>query len=148
MCAILDELAFWPADDHSANPAEETIVALRPAMATIDAFVDPSGGSHDSFTLAIAHREDKRASIDAIRERKPPFSAEAVVEEFCVLPNDYRVRTVVGDRYAGEWPREQFGASSTSPAICPSRSSTSSCCSPSTAGAWRARQRGPPARRP
>ncbi len=72
------------------------------------AFVDPSGGSHDSFTLAIAHREDKRASIDAIRERKPPFSPEGVVEEFCVLLKDYRVRTVVGDRYAGEWPREQF----------------------------------------
>jgi hypothetical protein len=46
------------------------------------AFVDPSGGSADSFTLAIAHDEDGRVILDCLRERCPPFSPEAVVTEF------------------------------------------------------------------
>jgi len=72
------------------------------------AFVDPSGGSVDSFTLAIAHAEKGVAIIDAIRERKPPFSPEAVAAEFCELLATYGIAAVTGDRYAGEWPREQF----------------------------------------
>jgi hypothetical protein len=43
-----------------------------------------------------------------IRERKPPFSPEAVVEEFTSLMKQYRCSKVYGDRYGGEWPREQF----------------------------------------
>ena len=71
------------------------------------AFVDPSGGSVDSMTLAIAHAEkDGRAVLDAIRVRKPPFSPEAVVGEFCDLLKAYGVRKVTGDRYAGEFARE------------------------------------------
>src|SRR5262249_13990869 len=31
-----------------------------------------------------------------------------VVEEFCETLRRYRVTKVTGDRYAGEWPREQF----------------------------------------
>jgi hypothetical protein len=46
------------------------------------AFVDPSGGSSDAMTLAIAHTEGKTQILDVIRERKPPFSPEAVVEEY------------------------------------------------------------------
>jgi hypothetical protein len=72
------------------------------------AFVDPSGGSADSFTLAIGHRDGERSVIDAIREVKPPFSPEAVVDEFSALLKSYRISRVTGDRYAGEWPREQF----------------------------------------
>jgi len=72
------------------------------------AFVDPSGGSSDSMTLAIAHVEDGVAVLDAVRERKPPFSPESVVEEFCDLLRIYGLRKVTGDRYGGEWPREQF----------------------------------------
>jgi hypothetical protein len=72
------------------------------------AFTDPSGGSADSFTLAISHREGERIFIDAIREVQPPFSPEAVTNEFASLCKSYRVRTVWGDKYAGEFPREQF----------------------------------------
>jgi hypothetical protein len=47
------------------------------------AFVDPSGGSSDSFTLAIGHKEssDKSIVIDAVREVRPPFSPEAAIAE-------------------------------------------------------------------
>jgi hypothetical protein len=72
------------------------------------AFADPSGGSADSFTLAIAHTEGDRAVVDAIRERKPPFSPDAVVKEFSDVLKSYGIRQVRGDRYAGEWPRERF----------------------------------------
>lgn len=75
-------------------------------------FVDPSGGSQDSFTLAISHFEgtsdDGFTVIDATREIRPPFSPEGVVREFCVLLKSYGVHQVAGDKYAGEWPREQF----------------------------------------
>jgi hypothetical protein len=70
--------------------------------------VDPSGGSADSFTLAIGHRADTVAVIDAVREVRPPFSPESVVVEFAELMKSYRVGAVTGDRYGGEWPREQF----------------------------------------
>jgi hypothetical protein len=32
-------------------------------------FVDPSGGSSDSMTAAVAHREADRVIIDLVRER-------------------------------------------------------------------------------
>jgi hypothetical protein len=72
------------------------------------AFVDPSGGSADSFTLAISHREGERIYIDAVREIQPPFSPEAAINELASLCTSYRVRTVWGDKYAGEFPRELF----------------------------------------
>ncbi|ACA21201.1 hypothetical protein M446_6968 (plasmid) [Methylobacterium sp. 4-46] len=72
------------------------------------AFVDPSGGSADSMTLAIAHHQAGKAVLDAVREIRPPFSPEQVVEEFAGLMKSYGIREVTGDRYAGEWPRERF----------------------------------------
>lgn len=72
------------------------------------AFVDPSGGSNDAMTLAIGHKEGDRRVLDALRERKPPFSPEAVVADYAALIKAYGLNSVTGDRYAGEWPREQF----------------------------------------
>lgn len=75
---------------------------------TYHAFVDPSGGSADSMTLAISHKEGDRVVIDAVHERKPPFSPETVVDDFAIVLKPYGVTRIFGDRYAGEWPREQF----------------------------------------
>jgi hypothetical protein len=72
------------------------------------AFVDPSGGSSDSMTLAIAHHDDGVAVLDCVREVRAPFQPEAVVADFCMTLAAYGVAKVTGDRYAGEWPREQF----------------------------------------
>jgi hypothetical protein len=77
---------------------------------TYRAFVDPSGGARDSFTLAIAHRENGKRVLDCVREARPPFSPDTVCSEYSQLLKQYRVRTVNGDRYAGEWPRERFSA--------------------------------------
>ena len=43
-------------------------------------------------------------------ERKPPFSPDAVTNEFCELLKAYWLTKVSGDRYGGEWPRERFRA--------------------------------------
>ena len=94
--------------------AVEACVAVgvreRPPVSDVDyrGFVDPSGGSADSMTLAIGHKEGDVVFVDALRERKPPFSPDAVVDEFAELLKAYRVSKVTGDRYAGEWPRERF----------------------------------------
>jgi hypothetical protein len=87
-----------------------TGVLERPPIAEASylAFCDPSGGSNDSMTLAIAHAEGKVGILDAIRERRAPFSPESVVEEFALLLKRYRLTTVEGDRYGGEWPAEAF----------------------------------------
>ena len=85
-------------------------VRERPPISgvTYSAFVDPGGGSSDSMTLAIGHRQDDVIVIDVVRERRPPFSPEDVVIEFSAILNSYRISDVTGDRYGGEWPRERF----------------------------------------
>jgi hypothetical protein len=71
-------------------------------------FVDPSGGSADSMTLAVGHREGDVVVVDALRERKPPFNPSDVAAEFIETLKSYRVTIVVGDRFAGEWCRQPF----------------------------------------
>jgi hypothetical protein len=74
------------------------------------AFIDPSGGSSDSMTLAIGHidRDTNRGVLDVIRERRPQFSPEAVTKDFTDLLKLYRVFRVEGDHYAGDWVRQPF----------------------------------------
>jgi hypothetical protein len=82
----------------------------RAPISTIkySAFIDPSGGSSDSMTLAISHAEGDIAVLDAIREVRPPFSPAAVVAEFADCLRLYHCTSVTGDRYGGEWCREPF----------------------------------------
>jgi hypothetical protein len=104
-------------DDIAAFVAREVIDACTvpgrfelPPMtgAQYVAYTDPSGGSSDSMTLCVAHQEQDRTILDALREVRPPFSPESVVRDFATLLKTYHVSTVRGDRYAGEWPRERF----------------------------------------
>jgi hypothetical protein len=46
--------------------------------------------------------------LDALRESKPPFSPAQVVQEYSSLLDRYGIHEVTGDRYGGDWPREQF----------------------------------------
>jgi hypothetical protein len=84
-------------------------LAPQPGI-SYSAFVDPSGGSADSMTLAISHYDNASdvVIIDAVREVQPPFSPEQVVVEFAALLKTYRVLSVRGDRYGGVWPSEVF----------------------------------------
>ena len=71
-------------------------------------FVDPSGGSADAMTAAVAHLDSERIVLDAVRSRTPPFSPEKVAQEFAAFFKAYGITTIAGDRYGGEWPREAF----------------------------------------
>ena len=73
------------------------------------AFVDVAGGAGaDSMCLGISHTEGKTRILDCLREARPPFSPEAVAEEFADVCKSYKVTKLRGDRYAGQWPVEQF----------------------------------------
>ncbi|MDR4469109.1 MAG: hypothetical protein MRJ68_12580 [Nitrospira sp.] len=74
---------------------------------------DAAGGSgSDEQTLAISHSEQRGGRwvhvLDFVTSVKPPFSPQQVVEDFCQILKTYRITRIFGDRYAGEWPREQF----------------------------------------
>src|SRR5437773_2437503 len=72
-------------------------------------FVDPSGGRHDAFTLAIAHLDyEDRVILDAIRATRPPFDPSEVVEAYSEFVKAYGVINVIGDNYGGEWPKAEF----------------------------------------
>jgi hypothetical protein len=85
------------------------------------AFTDPSGGSQDSWTLAVAHLEQRESTapngatvkvavpvLDALREWVPPFSPEAVVADGAALLKTYGVTDLEGDHYGGMFPKELF----------------------------------------
>ena len=74
-------------------------------------FIGPSGGSGNSMTLAIAHKTPKAEEmivIDVIREARPPFSPEAVVDEFAALCKLYGITQITGDHFGGEFVKEPF----------------------------------------
>lgn len=84
--------------------------AAPPERFNYFAFVDPSGGSSDSFGLSIAHFEPKtrKAVVDVAREWKAPFKPSEVVNEIVGVLKAYRITWVEGDAYGGQWPRERF----------------------------------------
>lgn len=77
------------------------------------AFVDPSGGSSDSYVLAIAHDEERKIGdeeiripvLDKILEWPAKFDPEDVSRQVADACLSYHVTQVTGDAYAGEWPR-------------------------------------------
>ncbi|MFN8543245.1 MAG: hypothetical protein U0807_03455 [Candidatus Binatia bacterium] len=75
-------------------------------------FLDPSGGSQDSFTAAVAHREERDGGtvvvLDALLERVPPFDPERVVAEVAALLAAYGVTVATSDKYAGVWVPATF----------------------------------------
>ena len=112
-------LGLFREDVSAAFPLEvleRCIVASRlalppsPHVLQYFGFVDPSGGRHDSFTLAIAHPnyDLDHIVLDAVRAVRPPFDPAEVVKEYCLVLKLYRISNVVGDNYAGEWPVAEF----------------------------------------
>ncbi len=83
----------------------------RPRVPGVTYFgaIDPAGGSGtDSMTAAVSHREGETVVIDAVREIKPPFSPQAATKELADFFRSYGLRSTTGDRYGGDWPREQM----------------------------------------
>jgi hypothetical protein len=107
IAAFLDDATIERCIDFG-RPLE---IPPRPGI-SYSAFVDPSGGRHDCFTLAIGHREGTGSGafyvVDAIRGVHPPFDPAAVVGEFAALLKDYRIAIVIGDNYSAAWVETAF----------------------------------------
>ena len=105
-----DDLAtFIPRDLLEA--AVDRGVLVRPPIERLKyfAFADPSGGSHDSFTLGISHRDkDGSVVLDLLFERHAPFNPSEVTAEIAALLKTYSCSHVVGDKYAARWVVEAF----------------------------------------
>ena len=69
--------------------------------------VDPSGGGPDEFALSVCHKEGERIVQDCIRGWRSQRPAD-VVAEACRVLESYRIKTVYGDRYSGEWVKQAF----------------------------------------
>jgi len=69
-------------------------------------FCDPSGGGKDEYALGIAHREGDDTVIDVLRGRRG-IPAE-ITAGYAALLKDYSISRVVGDRYGGSWPGDEF----------------------------------------
>jgi hypothetical protein len=94
----IDLITMW---DRHELPPEPGVVYF--------AFCDPSGGVSDSMTLAIGHLgQADMIILDVVYEARPPFNPEQAVAQCAALLRHYGVTKVIGDRYAGEWPRARF----------------------------------------
>ncbi len=102
--------AFVSADVVEACTVPGRHELPRLADVSYKAFCDPSGGSSDSMTLTIAHREGDRVILDCVRERRAPFNPDDVTREFSETLKSFGLCRVRGDRYAGEWPKARFEA--------------------------------------
>src|ERR1700720_4112059 len=61
------------------------------------------------MTLAVAHLRDGAICVlDAVLEVRPPFDPEVAVAACTAVLRRFGVTCVVGDKYAGEWPRARF----------------------------------------
>lgn len=110
-------LAEWREDINAFLPVELIEACMIPERYVLPpnpklyyrAFIDPSGGRSDSFTMAIAHKdESQKIILDYIKEVKAPFKPEEVCRDFAEILDKYEIATVESDRYAGEWPVEAF----------------------------------------
>ena len=75
---------------------------------TYKAFVDASAGRGDAYALAIGHRQQGRLVIDCVRGQHVPLGAHSfdpmqATKAFADLVKQYRVGSVVGDNFSGEW---------------------------------------------
>jgi hypothetical protein len=103
--ALFDEQVIDDAVDH-ARPLE-----LPPRDGRrYYAFVDPSGGRHDAFTLAIGHTEGRKDAwvCDVVRGRQPPFQPGSVAQEYAALARQYGCTRITGDNFSAEWVAQAF----------------------------------------
>ena len=104
-----NDVAGW-ADLALIEAAVDGKVTVRPPRAgtRYRSGCDPSGGARDSFTLAIAHDEDKLAVLDCIVEIKAPFNPTSATEQMAKTLKAYGLNRTVGDKYAAQWVVDAF----------------------------------------
>jgi hypothetical protein len=69
---------------------------------------DPSGGRHDSFTLAVSHCEGDVAILDCLVEIKSPFNPSTATKQIAAVLRSYGLAATVGDKYGAAWIPDAF----------------------------------------
>ncbi len=105
-----DDVAGFLSRDAVNVCVEDGCTEIPPVEGrTYHAFADPSGGSRDSFTAAVSHRDENGCAVlDAVREIRPPFDPASATAEIAGLFQRYGLRSCRGDAYAGEWVPSRF----------------------------------------
>ena len=62
----------------------------------------------DAYSIAIGHREGDRFVIDVVRGHHG--TPHKTTKEYAALCKQYRIRTVVGDKYAKQWVQDAWRA--------------------------------------
>lgn len=83
------------------------LISKKPATDYF-AFLDPSGGRQDSFTLGISHRGRNKIILDVLEEKVPPFKPKRVAKEYAKIMKRYGITTAKADHYAEAWVQEAF----------------------------------------
>ena len=82
---------------------------------TYQAFTDcAGGGGKDSYATCIGHKQDNGIIIDVVRSRRPQFNPEEVTHQHAELLKEYKIDTVSGDKFSGDFASnlwEKFGIS-------------------------------------
>lgn len=103
LASFLDDVTLESVIDYS-RPLE-----LPPQQTCrYGAFVDPSGGRHDAFTVCIGHKVGDAFIADVVRGVFPPFDPQEVASGYAALLKDYRLTQVHGDNYSGDWVVNAF----------------------------------------
>jgi hypothetical protein len=106
-----DDIAGWLGRDILENSVDTGCTVRAPhSFHRYCAFVDPSGGVKDSFTMAVAHDYDGLAILDCIVEIVPPFSPMNAVTQIAGTLQEYGVNEVTGDHYAAGFYTSMFNA--------------------------------------
>jgi hypothetical protein len=106
-----DDIGSW-LDLATIENSVDTGVLVRPPVldgsVTYFSGCDPSGGRHDSFTLAVSHCEKDVAILDALVEVRAPFNPETATQQIAAVLKSYGLSETIGDRYAAEWIPSAF----------------------------------------
>jgi hypothetical protein len=99
-----DDLATFITRDLITS-AVDSGVTVRPPQKGIQykSFCDPSGGSGDSFTMAITHADDETAVIDCLIEIRAPFNPDQATLQIAATLKSYGISSTVSDRYGAQW---------------------------------------------
>ena len=106
-------------DDISGYIARELVEAAVDRGVTVRpraegkqhfAFVDASGGVHDSYTAAVAHAEGDKVILDCLVEIRAPFNPTVATATVAETIKSYGLRECTGDRYSAGWVVEAFAA--------------------------------------
>jgi hypothetical protein len=101
IAGYLDDALIEQAVEHS-RPLE--LPPLSGFGTFYRAYADPSGGvGSDSYTLSIAHKEGEQFVVDLVRGTSGKFDPQEVTRQYAELCGQYRIGSVVGDRYGAEW---------------------------------------------